>query len=58
MFCLTHYPTPIISVKVFYYYLKAGPSKKRPTESVSKTPVPDKKAKFVTPQKTGELLGF
>lgn len=31
---------------------KAGPSKKRPTESVSKTPVPDKKAKFVTPQKT------
>ncbi|KAJ4705125.1 histone deacetylase HDT1 [Melia azedarach] len=36
---------------------KAMPSKKRPSESTTKTPVPDKKTKFVTPQKTGEKKG-
>ncbi|KAG5566595.1 hypothetical protein RHGRI_002225 [Rhododendron griersonianum] len=33
---------------------KAGPSKKRPTESATKTPVPSKKVKLDTPQKTEE----
>ncbi|KAH9674844.1 Histone deacetylase HDT2 [Citrus sinensis] len=36
---------------------KAESSKKRPVESASKTYVPDKKAKFVTPQKTEEKKG-
>ncbi|XP_077235876.1 histone deacetylase HDT1-like [Tasmannia lanceolata] len=38
---------------------KAGPSKKRPAEPSAKTPVPDKKAKLVTPagQKTGGKKG-
>ncbi|KAJ0027366.1 hypothetical protein Pint_35863 [Pistacia integerrima] len=31
---------------------KAEPSRKRPAESATKTPVPDKKTKFITPQKT------
>lgn len=35
--------------------LKAGPSKKRPTESATKTPVPAKKVKLDTPQKTGNI---
>ncbi|KAA3465037.1 histone deacetylase HDT1-like isoform X1 [Gossypium australe] len=34
---------------------KAGPSKKRPAESSKKTPAPEKKAKLVTPQKTGRF---
>ncbi|XVE61551.1 hypothetical protein DITRI_Ditri06bG0049400 [Diplodiscus trichospermus] len=34
---------------------KAGPSKKRPAESATKTPAPEKKAKLVTPQKTGRF---
>ncbi|KAL6977609.1 hypothetical protein U1Q18_026401 [Sarracenia purpurea var. burkii] len=33
-------------------------SKKTPAESAPKTPGPDKKAKLVTPQKTGVLCGF
>ncbi|KAH9738439.1 Histone deacetylase HDT2 [Citrus sinensis] len=36
---------------------KAESNKKRPVESASKTHVPDKKAKFVTPQKTEERKG-
>ncbi|XP_057954668.1 histone deacetylase HDT1-like [Malania oleifera] len=36
---------------------KAEPSKKRPSESAVKTPVPDKKAKLVSPQKTGGKKG-
>lgn len=35
--------------------MKAGPSKKRPTESATKTPVPAKKVKLDTPQKTGNI---
>ncbi|XVF55642.1 hypothetical protein PTKIN_Ptkin06aG0052800 [Pterospermum kingtungense] len=34
---------------------KAGPSKKRSMESATKTPAPEKKAKLVTPQKTGRF---
>lgn len=52
-----HYPPVIMSIKVFYFILKAGPIKKRPAESIAKTPLPDKKAKFVTPKKNGELPG-
>ncbi|XP_057955423.1 histone deacetylase HDT1-like isoform X2 [Malania oleifera] len=36
---------------------KAGPSKKRSSDSAVKTPVPDKKAKLVSPQKTGGKKG-
>ena len=36
--------------------LQAEPSKKRPTESATKTPVPAKKAKLETPQKTGNQI--
>ncbi|KAF8403215.1 hypothetical protein HHK36_011314 [Tetracentron sinense] len=36
---------------------KAETSKKRPAESATKTPVPEKKAKFVTPQKTDGKKG-
>ncbi|THG14507.1 hypothetical protein TEA_029626 [Camellia sinensis var. sinensis] len=36
---------------------KAGPAKKRATESATKTPVPAKKAKLDTPQKTGGKKG-
>ncbi|KAG6769706.1 hypothetical protein POTOM_025367 [Populus tomentosa] len=35
---------------------QAEVGKKRSAESASKNPVPDKKAKFVTPQKTGDFL--
>ncbi|KAF5931081.1 hypothetical protein HYC85_031954 [Camellia sinensis] len=36
---------------------KAGPAKKRATDSATKTPVPAKKAKLDTPQKTGGKKG-
>lgn len=36
--------------------MKATDNKKRTNESGSKTPVPAKKAKSATPQKTGEHL--
>ncbi|XP_059296453.1 histone deacetylase HDT1-like isoform X2 [Lycium ferocissimum] len=36
---------------------KAEPSKKRPADSATKSPAPDKKAKFVTPQKTDGKKG-
>ncbi|NP_001312463.1 histone deacetylase HDT1-like [Nicotiana tabacum] len=36
---------------------KAEPGKKRKADSATKTPVPDKKAKFVTPQKTDGKKG-
>ncbi|XP_049402139.1 histone deacetylase HDT1-like isoform X2 [Solanum stenotomum] len=36
---------------------KAEPSRKRPTDSAAKTPVPDKKTKFLTPQKTDGKKG-
>ncbi|XP_033512682.1 histone deacetylase HDT1-like isoform X2 [Nicotiana tomentosiformis] len=36
---------------------KAEPSKKRPSDSAIKTPAPDKKAKFATPQKTDGKKG-
>ncbi|KAK9279199.1 hypothetical protein L1049_012877 [Liquidambar formosana] len=36
---------------------KAESGKKRPSESALKTPVPAKKGKLATPQKTGNLLG-
>ncbi|MCD9561334.1 Histone deacetylase hdt1 [Datura stramonium] len=36
---------------------KAEPSKKRPADSAAKTPVPDKKTKFATPQKTDGKKG-
>ncbi|XP_055808952.1 histone deacetylase HDT1-like [Solanum dulcamara] len=36
---------------------KAEPSKKRPADSAAKTPVPDKKTKFTTPQKTDGKKG-
>ncbi|CAN4118273.1 unnamed protein product [Withania somnifera] len=36
---------------------KAEPSKKRPADSAVKTPVPDKKTKFATPQKTDGKKG-
>ncbi|MCD9561333.1 Histone deacetylase hdt1 [Datura stramonium] len=36
---------------------KAEPSKKRPADSAVKTPVPDKKTKFTTPQKTDGKKG-
>lgn len=37
--------------------IKAEPSKKRPADSAAKTPVPDKKTKFTTPQKTDGKKG-
>ncbi|KAH0673815.1 hypothetical protein KY290_005777 [Solanum tuberosum] len=36
---------------------KAEPSRKRPADSAAKTPVPDKKTKFLTPQKTDGKKG-
>ncbi|XP_044481283.1 histone deacetylase HDT1-like isoform X2 [Mangifera indica] len=33
---------------------KAEPSRKRTAESVTKSPIPDKKTKFITPQRTGK----
>lgn len=38
--------------------LKVESSKKRPNESATKTPGPDKKAKLVTPKKTGDFSGL
>jgi hypothetical protein len=38
--------------------LKAESGKKRPSESATKTPVPTKKAKAATPQKTGDFVCF
>jgi hypothetical protein len=43
---------------ICFVKLKTEASKKRPVEAPKKTPVPDKKAKFITPEKTGELLFF
>jgi len=41
---------------ICFAWLKAKASKKRPLESAQKTPVPEKKAKLVTPENTGELF--
>jgi hypothetical protein len=41
---------------LWFLLLQAEVGKKRSAESASKNPVPDKKAKFVTPQKTGDFL--
>lgn len=38
--------------------LKAELGKKRPSDSASKTPVPAKKAKSATPQKTGDFVNL
>jgi hypothetical protein len=38
--------------------LKAEASKKRLVEAPKKTHVPDQKAKFITPEKTGEFFFF
>lgn len=51
-----YYVTPQTASTNCCWFLKAESNKKRPVESASKTHVPDKKAKFVTPQKTGEFL--
>lgn len=50
----------IVSYCVFnlFYALKAETSKKRATDSATKTPVSSKKAKTATPQKTGIFLIF
>ncbi|GAY33277.1 hypothetical protein CUMW_006500 [Citrus unshiu] len=52
-----YYVTPQTASTNCCWFLKAESSKKRPVESASKTYVPDKKAKFVTPQKTEEKKG-
>ncbi|KAH9738441.1 Histone deacetylase HDT2 [Citrus sinensis] len=52
-----YYVTPQTASTNCCWFLKAESNKKRPVESASKTHVPDKKAKFVTPQKTEERKG-
>lgn len=42
----------------FLFLLKVESNKKRPNESATKTPGPDKKAKLVTPKKTGDFSGL
>jgi hypothetical protein len=41
---------------ICFVKLKAEASKKRPIEAPKKTPVPDKKAKFITPEKVEHSL--
>ena len=51
---------PHLAVKdimlICYRFLKPEPSKKRPGESTSKTPIPDKKAKLATPQQKAGMI--
>lgn len=43
---------------ICFVKLKAEASKKRLVEAPKKTHVPDQKAKFITPEKTGEFFFF
>lgn len=46
---------PALPIIMAFVFVQVEPGKKRPTESATKTPVPAKKAKLVSPQNTGDL---